>query len=161
MSDPKPAEKCSATTPRIPAIRTEILSVSLEGHDCTLDIIRGNKDRASNGDDGMLRRDGSRLGIDNFCDASPRRCLPRRQQGSLPLRSVKPSYSQQTVYLIPFDLSWKAPLLSGRGYYLGVESVFQFNETRLSSRTGIFAAHNSHYTLLFLAERQPILPRIL
>jgi hypothetical protein len=160
VSDPKPAEKCSATTPRIPAIRTEILSVSLDGQECTQGIIRGNKDRVSNGDDGMLRRDDSRLGIDNFCDAS-RRCLPCGQQASLPSRSVNPSYSQRTVYLIPFDLSWKAPLLSGRGYYLGVESVFQFNETRLSSRTGIFAAHNTHYALLFLAERQPTFPRIL
>lgn len=40
---------------------TEILIISLDGHDYTPDTVQGNKDRVSNGDDDMLQRDDSML----------------------------------------------------------------------------------------------------
>jgi hypothetical protein len=70
-----PVAKCSATTPSIPAISTDILLSAYNQHVCTQDTVLDNKGRVSSVDGGMWQRDDSMLEIGSFCGALPHRLL--------------------------------------------------------------------------------------
>src|SRR6202035_3812240 len=70
-----PVAKCSATTPSIPAISTDILLSAYNQCVYTQDTVLDNKDRVSSVDGGMWQRDDSMLEIGGFCGVSAHRLL--------------------------------------------------------------------------------------